>query len=142
MRTDALFNRYGHMIAAAGLAAHARAQGGGFRQRDVRFLVELFSNWLQSTLDGYVIPLSNTQISRYLDGLVGESYLKRLNRKGYPQYRLTRAGLIELLNLIVRPEVVLEKEHFLFCYTFIASYRERIWRLIEAEGKKLPLSTQ
>ena len=61
---DNLLNRYGVLVAPAILGAHASAPDGiGFRQRDVRWLLECFVNWTESAFGEF--ELKNTQIHRY-----------------------------------------------------------------------------
>ncbi len=142
MRNDALFERHEAFIAAAVIAAHAHAQGDGFRQRDAKFLVELFSNWVEHSLKFRSLVLKNTQISRYLDDLAGEGFARRINRGKVPIYKLTRAGLIELTNRIVKVEYFERPERFLFSLYFVRNYKERILDIIKAEGTKFPPSLE
>ena len=140
MRTGTIFKRYEQFVAAATIAAHANASADGFRQRDVRFLIELFSNWVETTFEGQVLNLSNTQVLRYLDELVSEGFARRTHRQKRPSYFLTRTGLIELLGRLVPESLHIQAEHFFFLYYFLTNYRPRIERLVEAEGKQFPLS--
>ena len=62
----------------------------------------------------------------------------RVTRKGPPKYRLTRPGLIALLEKITNAPPAARKEDFLFFFYFIKTYRPRIMALIEAEGRQFP----
>ena len=86
---------------AAAIAAHARFSSRGFRQKDLRFLLELFWNWVESAMVGPSIAIQNVQIARYLDTLAQEGFAKRLAGGKSPRYRLTRVGLLECLGQIV-----------------------------------------
>ena len=140
MRLGNVFQRYERVVAAAVIGAHASSASDGFRQREVRFLIELFSNWVEQALTGTVIELSNTQIARYLTELAGEGFVRRTQRKKLPFYRLTRTGLIELLSRISAADEYVQPEFFFFSYYFLLSYKDRLHRLIEAEGKQFPLA--
>ncbi len=139
MRKDALFHRYELFVAAAVLAAHANQRAGeGFRQRDVKFLVELFSNWIESSLESSSLELQNTQVSRYLEALVGESFAKRLSKGTRPSYVLTRLGLIELTSRIVNQTTLLPADHLFFVHYFIHNYRPKIIHLVQEQGAQFP----
>ena len=114
MKQDSLVERSEIFFATATVGAHANASKSGFRQRDVKFLIELFSNWVESSLGTFSIPVQNTQVSRYLSGLADEGYARRISRKGRPTYRLTRIGLIELISRIVERNYISQKEEFFF----------------------------
>lgn len=138
MRRDSLFKREELFVSSAVIAAHAQNVDEGFRQRDVRFFIELFSNWVESVLDDLTLTLSNTQVSRYINELVDEGFSRQISRKKQPKYRLTRIGLIELLSRLVEKDYVRQPEYFFFLYYFIANYGPRLKALIESEGRKFP----
>lgn len=141
MRTGTVLKSNELFVAAATIAAHAfTAADGGFRQRDVRFLIELFSNWVERTIDGPVLMIGNTQVQRYLDELVSEGFCRKLSRKTRPKYRLSRLGLIELLQRITPGALYHPAEHFFFLHYFVSNYRPRIEKLIADEGKQFPPS--
>ena len=125
------------LFSAATIAAHSQSDNKGFRQRDVRFLLELFSNWLHSSLHGGVIPVKNTQISRYLTALVKEGYVRQFKR-AIPHYRVTRIGLVELISRLVQAEYVTKKEYFFFVFYFIKNYKPILYEMIAKEGKQFP----
>jgi hypothetical protein len=132
------FSQHELYVATGTIAAHSNSAVEGFRQRDVRFLLELFSNWIESALPGHVIEVQNTQVSRYLQDLILEGFAKKVTRKGPPKYRLTRPGLIALLERITNSPPPSRREDFLFLFYFVKTYRPRILALIEAEGRQFP----
>lgn len=140
MRTGTIFRRYEQFVAAAAIAAHATAPEEGFRQRDLRFLIELFSNWVEMSFEGEVLPINNTQVQRYLDELVDEGFAKRKTLSRRPHYRLTRPGLIDLLGRLIPSSLTIQAEHFFFLYYFLKNYGPLITRLVESEGKRFPLA--
>ncbi len=138
-RNDTLFRRHEVFVAAATIAAHANGGEAGFRQRDVRFLIELFSNWVDISLVHGVLEVKNTQVQRYLETLAADGCAKRQTRAGkQPVYRLTRLGLLELLSRISNRPSGGRPEHFLFLYYFLCNYGPRISELIRAEGRHFP----
>ena len=141
-KKDCLVLRHELFIATALIGAHAniaeQGPSSGFRQRDVRFLVELFSNWVESSLGAAILEVQNTQISRYLEDLCAEGYLRRSNRGTHPQYRLTRTGLLELLSRLVNRSYQAERECFLFLYYFVSTYKPRLNDLVRMEGRQYP----
>ncbi len=140
MRTDSLFDRYELYVSGAIVAAHASNGDSGFRQRDVRFMIELFTNWIESSLDSDVLKLSNTQILRYLDKLVEEGFVRKVLKDGKPSYRLTRPGLIELVARMRGSKTLLRPENFSFLHYFLSSYQELVTDLVESEGSKFPIA--
>ncbi len=138
MRTGTLLQRYELYAAAAAIAAHASRPESGFRQRDVSFLIQLFSNWLEQTPGTSRLKLNNTQVFRYLDELAKEGFAKVSRRGKQPEYQLTRAGLLELVTRIVnRREENLPDQFFFVCY-FIQSYKPKIVEIVERQGKLFP----
>lgn len=140
MRTtkDSLAARQDLIAATAVLAAHSNARGDSFRQRDVKFLLDLFNNWLEYAPGGTTTPWQNNQIARYLHLLVQEGFARQLSRTKTPRYRLTRAGLLEVVNRIVHAGELPSREHFFFLYYFVKNYRPFIESLIKDEGKSFP----
>ena len=140
MYKDSLFERYEIFVAAAVIAAHAQNRQPGFRQRDVRFLIELFSNWNDATLDGYAMPVKNTQVLRYLNALVRDGYCRVATRARPPAYRLTRTGLIELLTRCISCPARSNRGHFFFLFYFVRTYKGLLEELVKAEGAQFPYS--
>ena len=129
-----MLQRHQTLFVAAAIGAHARFGTRGFRQKDLRFLIELFSNWLEATLEGPTLAIENTQIARHLESLVHEGLAKKTSGGTQPLYHLTRTGLMEhLAHLAHRPHWW-PIEEFFFVYYFLDSYRDRIESLIANAG--------
>ena len=137
---DSLAKRNSPLLSASVIAAHAKAVGRNFRQKDVSFLLRLFSNWLEHSLASSYIDIQNNQLARHLDKLVGEGFCRCSRRGKFPQYRLTRVGLLELLGNIAESGELINFEQFLFLHYFICCYAPRIRRLIVDEGSNFPTS--
>jgi hypothetical protein len=126
-------------VASGTIAAHASFNAEGFRLRDLRFFTELFLNW---TEDGDISqpPLQNTQLSRYISELVGQGFAKRSSKRDATTFRLTRLGLLELLNRIVSSAQTAHPLIALFRICFIKSYKPRLEALVAQEGAHFPHS--
>src|SRR5262245_46249871 len=99
-RGGAVFDESEPVIHAAVIAAEATGRDEGFRQRDVRFFVELFSNWLESTTGNRALAVHNTQVKRHLDVLTRARWASRVGRSP-PRWHLTPEGIEELLRRLV-----------------------------------------
>lgn len=139
-RPDSLILRHRSLVAAAVVATHASFVDEGFRQRDLRFMIELFSNWIESSPESRAQQVQNTQIQRHLQQLTGDGFLRRTNRSANPRYRLTRIGLLELSSQVIEPKGEVDMPRFLFVHMFIKSYAPKIQQLVEKEGVAFPSS--
>lgn len=140
MREVTLFKDHELFVSAASLAAHAACDGKGFRQRDLRFFIELFINWVEQTISGGSIVFQNTQVQRYLNNTVTEGYARKLAHGSKPLYKLTRLGLLEMLTRMRLKTDRRIPEHFFFLYYFLSNYRQQLITLIENEGPNFPLA--
>lgn len=126
-------------MGAAILSAHASHSSTGFRLRDLKFFLELFTNWSEDLL-----PLESrvqtTQLTRHLTSLTRDGYARRSRNASAPTYRLTRLGILEIVTRITSPQYKRSQGEFLFLIGFLTSYRERIASIIAAEGAQFPLS--
>ena len=138
MPHDSRLERFELFAATACIGAHAQSDNEGFRLRDVKFLVELFSNWAQNAFEGDILPIQNTQVGRYIQQLVKEGFARQLSRKGPPRFRLTRVGLLELINKVGARSYAHSPPQFFFLFYFFRNYNERIQKLIEEEGTQFP----
>lgn len=141
--SQALFSRFEILVAPAIISAHANAPAGiGFRQRDVRWLIEFFANWIEPSLDPNGLAIKNTQISRYLENLSQEGNARKQIRKSTPRYILTPFGLIELMQRVLQKPYFPQKEHFFFLFSFMVNYKPRVQDLVKAEKKRFPHALQ
>jgi hypothetical protein len=140
MAQQSCLDRLELFAATASVAAHANAGDVGFRFRDVKFLIELFSNWVESSFAEGLLEVQNTQVARYINMLVREGFARKLSRKGAPVFRLTRVGLIELLRRVVERRYIGSWDHVFFVFYFITNYRSDIEQLAKKEGREFPPS--
>ena len=128
-------------LSSALIGAHLQKNEKGFRQRDVKFLMELFWNWQSSFLNRKQLEnIHNNQIKRNLHGLVGDSWANLLGKKGPPTYKLTRSGIIGLLKKIREEGLTDRFESFLFARYFFRTYKNRFANMVEKTGAPMPLS--
>ncbi|MBN8547964.1 MAG: hypothetical protein J0M12_01475 [Deltaproteobacteria bacterium] len=141
MRKHSVFDRFALVAATATVAAHANGRADGFRQKDVRFLMELFCNWIESFSRSEQVLIQNTQVLRYLKELEQDGLLRLMRTSRTPLYRLTRTGLIELVSRASNTATE-SPAQFFFLYYFISSYRPKIFDLVKAEGKQFPYALE
>ncbi|MGC4093118.1 MAG: hypothetical protein QM756_35565 [Polyangiaceae bacterium] len=121
------------LAAAAVVAAHATLGAEGFRQRDVRFFIELFSNWLEATTGAWTLDLHNAQVQRHLDWLVQTGWAKRPRRKP-PRYALTAEGLLKLLAQLSERKHLKRIDEFFLIVHILSAYGERLRGLVQLSG--------
>jgi hypothetical protein len=128
------------LLNAATLGASVQTDDKGFRQKDVRFLFELFASWqLSPTEREQHVNIHNTQIMRHLSALVKTGWASRAAGKGSPRYRLNRAGLKGVTEILTTTVSRGTFSDYNFIAHFFASYRERILQLKDTHGAPLPL---
>ncbi len=132
-RSGAIFVENEAVVAAAVIAAQATGDDGNFRQRDVRFFIELFSNWMQATTGNWSLTVHNAQVLRYLSLATSAGWAKRVGRTP-PQYRLTPEGLLELLGRLGTRRNLARLDEFFLVYHFFDAYGERLRALVTHSG--------
>jgi hypothetical protein len=120
----------------AALAAQAQTGMAGFRQRDVRFFSDLFSNWVQFGGIGVTQAIHNTQVLRFMLALSEDHQAKEIVRGKSPKYRLTRAGVFNLISFLVNRSYLSSRpECLLTCY-FIKSYSRQLKSMVAASSQE------
>jgi hypothetical protein len=132
-RAGALFDEQQPLVTAAVIAAQATGQSDGFRQRDVRFFIELFSNWLEPTTGEHALNLHNTQVQRYLEVLTRARWARRVGRTP-PRWQLTPEGLAELLRRLVHRKNLMRLDEFFLVFHFVDAYGARLRRMAAQGG--------
>lgn len=136
-RRASSFGRNEALCAAAVVAAHAIYAPHGARQRDVKFFLQLFSNWLEHAVGEDVIEIKNMQVSRFLSRICAEGYARELKRRP-PLYLLNRAGIVELLRMLTEQPLYRRPNLLLFVRFFVLTYRETILKLATLDGQHFP----
>jgi hypothetical protein len=134
---DSLAQRLNVYLDAATLAAHATFIEGGFRVRDLRFFTELFRNW-SDDFDPTAAQFQNTQLSRYLDNLVAGGFARCNTRSKTQTFRLSRLGLLELLNRLTSTNEPIPPAQSLFRLSFLTGYKPWLEQLVRREGTNFP----
>ena len=119
-RAGILLDDHGPLITAAVIAAQATAPDG-FRQRDVRFFLELFSNWLEPTTGEHTLLVHNTQVQRHLNALAKARIAGRIGRTP-PRFRLTPDGLVQLVRRLAARSDLMRLDEFLLVFHFLEAY--------------------
>jgi hypothetical protein len=138
MKKTSHLQRYDIFVAAGTLAAYSSSLKMGFRQKEVRFFTELFSNWMDLTLPSAILDLENTQIKRYIESLVELGFAKKKAKSRPPAYLLTRGGIIQLIEQLRYPKFWSHPAYLFFVYFFIKAYGPRIINLLEGGDTPLP----
>lgn len=140
MRSESIYKNYSAYINSALLACHASFDESGFRQKDLKFFIELFTNWMDSRFDGPGLEIKNTQVQRILEDLKKENLLKKTVKNQRPHYRFTPIGLLEIASRFVSVDLTKELEDFFFLYHFSKLYSEKLFNLVSKEKGFLPPS--
>lgn len=131
-RSGALLEEHEPLFAAAAIAAQATSTDG-FRQRDVRFFLDLFSNWLQATTGTWTLGVHNAQVARNVELHVDAGWARRIGRTP-PRYQLTPAGLVDLLQRLVHRKNLARLDEFFLVFHVLDAYGERLRALVEQSG--------
>lgn len=144
-RTGSFHLQYGTYIHAACLAAHANQNGDGFRQKDLRFFLELLLNWMETTYQDRQINIKNTQIQRILQQYVADGLIKQATHKKKPHYSFTTHGLLEITTRLVDLSRLNDDQDFFFLFHFVSLYSSKMAELLMAQShvpKSLMLEVQ
>ena len=137
MKSNSFYRQNHVFINSAIIAAYTSGEENFFRQKDVKFYLELFINWQESIFSAKE-EIQNVQIKRYLQYLIEEGLLNLKRRKNSPHYTLNRFGLIELIRQISENEDFHSPEEIYFSVYFIYNYRDNLISLVKKRGNSFP----
>ncbi|MDA8793179.1 hypothetical protein N9N67_08030 [Bacteriovoracaceae bacterium] len=140
-RADAIYERNGLFINAAMLAVHANTENG-FYQKDVKFYIELLTNWMETSFEGFGLNIQNTQVQRILEMFVNEGLLKKNSKKKRPLYIFTPIGLLEMTTRLVEDRSLFHLQNFYFLYHIVSLYSQKMEELLLKQKGSLPKSYQ
>jgi hypothetical protein len=120
--------------AMGALAAQTAAGAAPFRQKDLKFYAELFSNWVQVGGVGATYSIHNTQVMRFLGDLTRDHYTKATKRSPQPGYRLTRAGVFALATHLVTRSYLRDQSECILVWYFLKSYTSQISESMQLAG--------
>lgn len=124
-------------INAGILTCFANSPYEGFRPKDLKFYVEVFSNWVETSLGQHSVELQNNQVKRLFESLELKGDLKTLPKKRPQTFRLTSQGLYKYISKLVNLEHINESYQFFFLFHFITLYSSKLKQLLFAEKSDL-----
>lgn len=124
------------------LAAQTTGASTGFRQKDLKFYAELFSNWVQLGGVGATHAIHNTQVMRFLRELVSDHHARVTQKRKQPSYHLTRAGVFTITSHLVSRSYLEERSHCILMWYFLKSYGHQIRESMQRAGNEFSRAHQ
>ena len=140
-RLGNFYSQYSLYIHAALLATHTNHHDG-FRQKDLKFYIELLVNWVETSFHGPSLQINNNQIKRTLEDFIDEGLIKLVQKTDKPTYKLQNHGVLELAKRLVDIEYLERIQDFFFLYHFIYLYSSKLNSLVSEGSYKLPPNFQ
>lgn len=106
----------------------------GFRQKDVRFYIELITDWMESSEKFKMVTVQNTQMMRFLDSLVQKDWLIK---KPGPTYFFKDKYFMSLMKELFSVDENDSFDLFLLQYHFASLYKKIIYELLFRRGVEL-----
>lgn len=94
-----------------------------FEQSDVRFYLELFSEWVLWDNELKPLPIHNTQIMRTLEKYVSQRLIHKIKGRNRPQYRLSKKCHECIIKQIIDKFEYLEPQQLSFVLPYIMQNR-------------------
>ena len=140
MRIFSFQDKHLTYLQVALIASYASYQAG-FRQRDFKFFLDLFLNWVETPFFNGNQQVHNTQILRFLEHLGKEGYLRKTKSRSseFPIFKLSRTGLIEVVRALNEKTKYENMPEFFFIIYFLNFYKEKLLQLVKDEGKDFPV---
>ena len=138
MRKLSASHQFRVFLATSVCASHINHQINGFRQKDVKFYTELFTNWMECHL-GQNYQMQNTQIQRYLDQLVARQLLSK-SKNDIPVYHCKNSGLLELISSIAEVRDDDPLEMIFFQFHVLELYHDLLFNSVSQNMLELPHS--
>lgn len=129
-------NQYTKLYYAAVLAAWLNREETGFRQRDVKFYLELLIDWMESAPFAKDIIIQNTQMMRFLETLVEKQWLTKKNYQT-PIYYFNNRYFMDLIKETLSSSDKDPYEIFFLQYHLASVYRETLSELLFIRGVDL-----
>jgi hypothetical protein len=124
------------------LAAQTTGALQGFRQKDLKFYAELFSNWVELGGVGATHAIHNTQVMRFLRELVSDHHARVTQKRKQPSYHLTRAGVFTITSHLVSRSYLEERSHCILMWYFLKSYAHQIRENMQRAGSEFSRAHQ
>lgn len=129
-RKNAFYDTNALYINAALIAGHANNHQAIFRQKDIKFFIELMTNWMETSFEDHCLNVQNTQVQRLLDQLTSEGILKKITQNQHPAYEFTSIGVLEIINRLVSDKSLEDNQSFFFLYHFVSLYSDKMQDLL------------
>ena len=114
------------MLASAVIGAQIQSGNKGFRQKDVHFLLDLFASWRASPTDPkFKGKVHNTQIQRHLNSMVSDNLLLAGQNNKKPFYRLSRAGILNIIQFMKEQAVNGDFAEYIFVVYLFKGYAQK-----------------
>lgn len=121
---------------AAIIATWLNREEKGFRQRDVKFYVDLLLDWMESSPFAKNVVIQNTQMMRFLDSLVERQWLTR-KEQTTPVYFFNNRYFMDLIRETLCPSEKDPYEIFFLQYHLASVYRDTLSELLFMRGVEL-----
>lgn len=129
-------HQYTKLYYAAILATWLNREETGFRQRDVKFYLDLLIDWMESAPFAKNIIIQNTQMMRFLDSLVEKQWLTKKNYQA-PIYNFNNRYFMDLIKETLSNSDNDPYEIFFLQYHLASVYRETLSELLFIRGVEL-----
>lgn len=105
------------------LAAYGVSRSGQFRQRDIRYFIDLFSNWIDPTgQNDLLVSIQNTQIARFVEALIADGKAQQVVSSKQKRYVLVIDGLPALVRQVQGRNYIYSPSVTFFLYLFFTDY--------------------
>lgn len=118
---------------AATIATWLNREEKGFRQKDVKFYLDLTIDWMEATPFSKNITVSNTQMMRFLNELVEKQWLSKKTQT-VPVYTFNNKYFMELIKETLTIDEDDPYEFFFLQYHLASVYRETLSELLFIRG--------
>lgn len=136
MKKGSAGNQYIKLFYAAIIATWLNREEKGFRQKDVRFYLDLIIDWMESVPFTKSITIQNTQMMRFLDQLVLKQWLTKKDQN-HPLYFFNNKHFMELIREALTSSDNDPFELFFLQYHLASVYRSSLSEMLFIRGVEL-----
>lgn len=136
MRTNSTGHQHLKLFYAAIIATWLNREEKGFRQKDVRFYIDLLLDWMENSPFSKGVVIQNTQMMRFLNHLVEKQWLTK-KQQSPPLYFFNNKFLMELLRETLSISENDPYEIFFLQFHLSSVYRESLSEMLFIRGVEL-----
>ncbi|MEA9355788.1 hypothetical protein SHI21_06235 [Bacteriovorax sp. PP10] len=136
MRKGSTGNQYIKLFYSAIIATWLNREEKGFRQKDVRFYLDLILDWMESAPFAKNVVIQNTQMMRFLEQLVEKQWLTKKNQNP-PVYFFNNKHFMELIRETLSTSENDPYEVFFLQFHLASVYRESLSEMLFIRGVEL-----